>query len=400
MLLVALALVVLLVVGCVLLFPWRARQAARVTELAARAAEERSALRGQMAAESEERVRAVLGEAVQASTSQFTQFAEQAFARGQDALQVVAEERARSLDQVLVPLRGKLTEVEQRLGELRAERERAGATLGQQLSALRAEQQRLGQETQRLGNALVQPTVAGQWGEMQLRTVIEAAGLVEHTQFELQSSHHTDDGLVRPDAVVRLPGDRVIAIDAKTPLKSRLAPEGEQGDTHAKAVRAHVRALASKRYWQHVQGSLELVVLYLPTEALLSAALQQDSTLFADAMRSRVLLATPTTLTALLASVAYGWRQEKVAASALVIARLGEELCARSRVLVEHMDRLGQRLNGAVDAYNKTATSLDSRVLVTARRIADHAEPSGGSDKVETPRTISVAATTTQRTAA
>lgn len=275
---------------------------------------------------------------------------------------------AREREGTVAPLRLKLDEVQRRLEDLRVEREQARMAFGQQMGALRDQHSQITQETRRLGEALAQPAIRGRWGEMRLRSVIEAAGLLQQTEF--QATNPTDEGHVRPDAVVRLPGGRVLAIDAKVPLIAGAARDTRDGRPHATALRSHVRTLAGKRYWQSVEGALELVVLFLPAEALLARALDEDEQLFGQAMRGRVLLASPTSLMALLASVAYGWRQEAVAASAAEIAQLGQELTNRARVVSEHMDRLGQRLNGAVDAYHKTNASLESRVLVTARRIA------------------------------
>lgn len=325
-------------------------------------------------------------EATAAAVAEQTRGLSQQAARwAEERDQTAAAERGRLVSQAVDPLRNKLGEVERRLEDLRVEREQARLSFGQQMATLREQHHEVTRETRRLNEALARPTVRGQWGEMRLRSVIEAAGLVEHTQFVLQAAHPTDDGVIRPDAVVRLPGGRVLAIDAKVPLPelNAGANAGASGDSTALAVllRGHAKALGAKRYWQGVDDSLELVVLFLPSEALLSRALEADPKLFHDAMQSRVLLASPTSLMAVLMSVAYGWRQEAVAASAAELARLGQELTDRARVVSEHMQRLGQRLNGAVDAYHKTASSLESRVLVTARRIAASDPGQGDADR-------------------
>lgn len=274
-------------------------------------------------------------------------------------------------------LRGALDAVEDSLDDAERGRIATQAALEREMALVRATSEQLRLETGALVTALRKPQTRGRWGEIQLRRVVELAGMVEHCDFEEQRSDAGAGGTVRPDLVVRLAGGRSVVVDAKVPLSAYLeaaeAPEGPRRDerllAHARQLRAHVDALAAKRYWERFRPSPEFVVLFVPGDAFLAAALEQDPALLDDAARRKVVLATPMTLIALLRTVAYAWRQDAVARDAQQVLDLGRDIHERLRVFLGHVDRLGRQLGGAVAAFNDTVGSLESRVLVSARRL-------------------------------
>lgn len=281
---------------------------------------------------------------------------------------------------VLGPASEALVRVEQRLREV--ERDRAGAYAGlyEQVAALHRTSAELGSQTRSLVNALRAPQVRGRWGEVQLQRIVELAGMVEHCDFDTQvSAARADAAGVRPDLIVRLAGGRHIPVDAKVPFDAWLqAREGADEprrsqllQLHAKAVRAHVDALAAKAYWQHFQPAPEFVVMFVPGEPLLDAAMTVDPGLTEYAFARNVVITTPTTLIALLRTVAFTWRQERLSRSAEEIADLGRELHGRLAVFGEHLGRVGTGLQRAVDSYNCAVGSVEGRLLVTARRFTD-----------------------------
>jgi DNA recombination protein RmuC len=279
--------------------------------------------------------------------------------------------------ELLAPVRDTLARYDEALAQLGRAQAMVAGQIGERLDAVVSSGESLRRETQQLSQALRAPTVRGQWGELQLRRVCELAGMLAYCDFEPQVTVRTEEGVQRPDLIVRLPGDRRLVVDAKAPLAAYLEAASASDERaraarlaeHATHVRAHVQKLAAKRYWAQFEDAPDFVVLFLPGEAFFAAALDADPSLLEAALGERVLLATPTTLIALLKAAAYGWRQERVAADAAQVATLGRELHERLAVFDDQLVDLGRGLQRAVLAYNRALGSLESRVLVSARKL-------------------------------
>lgn len=314
------------------------------------------------------------------ATLQAARAGEERLTQSLRALQFEATAQSQeAVARAVAPLHETLIRYERRVAELERDRIDAYAALRTEIRAVHDASAALRTQTGQLVAALRAPQVRGRWGEHQLRRVVEAAGMLEHCDFVEQASGSTDAGGVRPDLVVRLHGGRSVVVDAKAPFEAYLAAmearddraRADRLDAHAKALRSHVDGLAAKTYWRAFDQSPEFVVLFVPADPFLDAALQRDPTLLEHAFARDVVLATPATLVALLRTVAYAWRQEALTRNALAVHTLGRELYARLATMGEHVAKLGTGLGTAVAAYNKAVGSLESRVLVSARKLAE-----------------------------
>ena len=326
-----------------------------------------------------EQFRALAADALRANSEQFMVVAEERLKRSQETGAAELSQREDAVKQLVEPLTRTLDQVKNEV--LTAERARlqAQSALAEQLRGMRESSDLLRSETTHLVTALRSSQVRGRWGEIQLRRVVEAAGMVEHVDFVEQSQVRTDDGRLRPDMLVRLAGGKNVVIDAKVAFLGYLDAVQAQDDTvraermaaHARHMRKHIDDLAAKEYWEQFSPTPEFVVMFVPAEAFLHTALEVDPTLIEHAMEHNVVLATPMTLVAMLRTIAYAWRQDALAANAQQVLTLGRELHGRLSTLGGHVGRLGRQLDGAVRSYNETVSSLESRVLVSARRLAE-----------------------------
>ncbi|HET9073848.1 MAG TPA: DNA recombination protein RmuC [Solirubrobacteraceae bacterium] len=336
--------------------------------------------------------RALSAEALEANMKQVVELARTQLGAANSAAKGELEKRQLAVEQLVKPITEQLGKVDAQLNLLKQEGARSQGMLVQQLRGMAEGQERLRTETGALVTALRKPNVRGQWGQMQLRKVVELAGMVRHCDFSEQASFTgAEDATLRPDMVVNLPGGRHVLVDAKAPLQGILdayeAADEERRSRaladHARLLRKHVRQLADKAYWAGMDSTPDFVVLFLPGEHLYSAALEADPELIEDAMARHVLIATPTTLLALLHTVGYGWQQEKVAESARAVSELGRELHGRIARLSTLLGTVGHRLNSAVKAYNETVGSFETRVLPGARKFADHGVVAEGTELPE-----------------
>jgi DNA recombination protein RmuC len=326
-----------------------------------------------------QRFRALSSEVLEQTQKQFLELAEERFTRAQQRASGELDRRRQAIDELLTPMRESLGKVATQLGSVEKERASAYSELREQVQSMGRTSEQLRVETAQLVAALRAPQVRGRWGELQLRRVVENAGLVEHCDFVEQATVDTADGRLRPDLVVQLSDDKRIVVDSKVSFNGYLEAMEARDDAvrtqrlaaHARHLRTHIDDLASKRYWEQFEPTPEFVVMFVPAEVFLNAALEQDPTLLEHAFDRSVVIATPATLVALLRTVAYTWRQAALARNAAEVLKLGRDLHSRLSTLGTHISKLGRQINGAVKAYNDTVASLESRVLVTARRMVE-----------------------------
>ena len=358
------------------------RRVAAEERLAAerRIAEEKLALLNEAQQKLSDAFKALSSDALKSNNQAFLDLAKGTLENFQERATNDLEKRHKAVDELVKPIRESLEKVDGKLGEIEKARIGAYSALNEQLKGLvETHLPMLRSETANLVKALRQPTVRGRWGEIQLKRVVEMAGMVDHCDFLEQETRTAEGGRLRPDLIVRLPGGKQVVVDAKTAISSYLnaveaADEASQQSwlaDHARQVRDHIVALGRKGYWEQFDPTPEFVVLFLPGEMFFSAALQQDPGLIEFGASERVIPATPTTLISLLKAVSYGWRQEVLAKNAQEVAELGRQLYERIAVLAGHWGDVGSRLDKAVDAYNRSVATLESRVLVSARKLRE-----------------------------
>jgi DNA recombination protein RmuC len=327
--------------------------------------------------------RALSSEALKSSNEEFLQLATTKLEGFQREARGDLEQRQKAVEQLVAPLRESLAKVDLQAQSLEASRRQAYGALSKQVELLTESQERLRLETAGLVKALRSPSARGRWGEMQLRRALEMAGMLAHCDFVEQPTASGEDGLLRPDVVVKLPGGKNIVVDAKVPLEALLDAfqTDDESDREARLqdflrhVRDHMSRLSLKAYWRQFTPSPEFVVMFLPSESFYRYAVEQDATLLELGPSQRIILASPTTLIALLFAAAAGWREETLAESARQVSELGRELYDRLSTMGGHVSRLGNRLEKAVEAYNETVGSLETRVLPSARRFPELGVP-------------------------
>ncbi len=318
-------------------------------------------------------------EALKSNNDTFLKLAQEKLKQFQISAQNNLTEKEKAISELLKPVREALSKTEQQIREIEKERKHSFGELSQQIKSLAEAQESLQSETRNLVTALRRPEVRGKWGELTLKRVVELAGMVEHCDFDEQRQIGDQDRLSRPDMLVHLPDERQIVVDAKTPLDAYLnaieaqdeAVKTVELERHARNLRERVKELASKAYWNALPRTPDFVVLFIPGEQFLSAALQIDKTLLEDGLTRKVIIATPTTLVALLRAVAYGWRQQSLEKNAEQVRELGEALYKRLATFTEHLSSLGDKLSATVSHYNKAVGSLERQVLPGARKMEE-----------------------------
>jgi DNA recombination protein RmuC len=331
--------------------------------------------------------------ALQQNNEQFLQLADTKLKETRQAADGELAKRQEAIEQLLKPIGEQLGKYEEGMQRLEVERQRAYSTLTEQMKHLSTSHDQLQKETHNLVTALRSPQTRGRWGELQLRRVVEMAGMLEHCDFDEQVTTDADGGRMRPDMVVHLPGGKNVVVDAKVPMQAFLNANDADDEavrrthlaSHGRQMKAHVDALSKKEYWKRVDPSPEFVVAFIPGDPLLTAALEHEPGLMEYAVANHVLLATPTSLIALLRAVSYGWQQDSLAENARQIQRDGAQLYQRLAVLGDHFAGVGKGLNGAVAAYNRAVGSLEGRVLVTARRFMDSGVVGAGEKELPHP---------------
>ena len=318
-------------------------------------------------------------QSLRSNSENFLRLAEQNLGTQQEKAKRELGEREKAIEDLVKPIRDALQASQKQISELEKARSEAYGGIKSQLEAMQLSQKSLTQETQNLVKALRRPEVRGRWGEITLRRLVELAGMVEHCDFQEQVHSVGEDQVIRPDMIVRMPDNRELVVDVKTPLDAYLEAVEAQDDAqrqlglqrHARNIREHVRTLAGKAYWAQFTASPEFVILFIPGDQFLSAALNEDPELIEYALSHQIILATPTSFVALLKAVAYGWRQLALADNAQEIRVLAEDLYGRLATFVSHMNRVGRQLASSVENYNRAVGSLERKVLPGARKFVE-----------------------------
>ena len=318
-------------------------------------------------------------QSLKSNSENFLRLAEQNLSAHQERAKRELGDREQAVENLVKPIRDALQQSQRQISELEKARSEAYGGITAQLENMQSSQQSLAQETKNLVNALRRPEVRGRWGEITLRRLVELAGMVEHCDFQEQVHTSSADQVIRPDMIVRMPNQRELVVDVKTPLDAYLeaveAKDDAQRDLglkrHARNVREHIRLLSRKNYWDQFPRSPEFVILFIPGDQFLSAALNEDADLIETALAQKIILATPTSFVALLKAVAYGWRQLALADNAEEIRKLAEDLYARLGTFVGHLNKVGKQLSSSVDNYNRAVGSLERKVLPGARKFVE-----------------------------
>lgn len=319
---------------------------------------------------------ALSSQALRENNEEFLKLARENFSKQQNTAESRLNEKEKNFSEMVTPIKEILKQTDEQLKKLEADRQQTYGSISQYLQNMTETQHQLQSETRNLVQALRRPEVRGQWGELTLKRLAELAGLVEHCDFFEQENLNTTEGAMRPDMIIRMPDQRDIVVDAKTPLDAYLSATEQSNEAerknhlvrHARQVRDRVKELSKKAYWSQFKNTPDFVVLFIPGDQFLSAALEQDQALLEDALAQHVILATPTSLVALLRAIAFGWRQQASTENAEAIRKLGEEMYSRLATFVEHIGKIGSSLDKSVEHYNKAVGSLERQVFPNARK--------------------------------